>query len=80
MITIKKQDNIISNGETYLEKLKHKDVNSNNDVDPDLVNLKPGWVILKRNNLTGETIIKQKQSKNVVAKIAQINSQIEKED
>lgn len=72
-----KQDNTINKVESYVEKLKHKDVTSNNDVDPDLVNLKPGWVILKRNNLTGETIIKQKQSKNVVAKIAQAEAQTE---
>jgi hypothetical protein len=70
-----KQDNIISNGETYLEKLKHKEVTSNNDVDPDLVNLKPGWFILKRDNLTGKTIIKKKQAKNVVTKLVEVEAQ-----
>jgi hypothetical protein len=72
-----KQDNIISKCETYLEKLKHKEVTSNNDVDPDLVNLKPGWFILKRDNLTGKTIIKKKQAKNVVAKIGEAEAEAE---
>jgi hypothetical protein len=54
-----KQDNIINKCESYIEKLKYKAVD-NNFVDPDLVNLKQGWVVLKRDNLTGKTIIKKK--------------------
>lgn len=61
-----KQDNIISNGETYLDKLKHKEVASNNHDDPDLENVRPGWFILKRDKLTGKTLIKKTQVKNVI--------------
>lgn len=42
---------------SYIEKLKKEDnIIINNDKD--LENLKPGWVLLKRDPLTGETIIK----------------------
>jgi len=66
-----KQDNIINKCESYIEKLKYKAVD-NNFVDPDLVNLKQGWVVLKRDNLTGKTIIKKKQLKNVVVEVEQV--------
>ena len=41
---------------SYIEKLKTEDKITN--VDCDLDDLKPGWVLLKRDPLTGETIIK----------------------
>jgi hypothetical protein len=40
-----KQDNTINKCESYVEKLKNKDVSINN-IDPDLVNLKQGWFLL----------------------------------
>jgi hypothetical protein len=65
-----KQDNITNKCESYIEKLKHQSV-SNNDVDADLVDLKPGWFILKRDKLTGKTIIKKTQVKNVVSNVVE---------
>ena len=41
----------------YLEKIKteqKKDI----IIDPDLVNLKPGWLLIKKNKITGEIIMK----------------------
>jgi hypothetical protein len=60
-----KEDNIIDKPESYLEKLKHKDI-SINVVDPDLVHLKKGWVLLKRNHLTGKSIIKKHPTKDII--------------
>jgi hypothetical protein len=42
----------------YIEKLKKVD-ETRESIDPDLEYLKPGWVLLKRDPLTGRTIIKQ---------------------
>lgn len=60
--------NDINKCESYIEKLKHKDI-SVNDVDPDLVDLKQGWVLLKKDIFTGKTIMK-KHTKNIIANIA----------
>jgi len=60
-----KEDNIIDKPESYLEKLKHKDI-SINVVDPDLDHLKKGWVLLKRNHLTGKSIIKKHPTKDII--------------
>ena len=60
-----KQDNIINNSESYLEKLKYKDI-SVDIVDQDLVDLKKGWILLKRNPLTGKSIIKPNPAKHII--------------
>lgn len=47
---------------SYLDKIKanngEKEKNKYNNIDPDLVNLKPGWVLLKRDPKTNGTIMK----------------------
>jgi hypothetical protein len=46
----------------YIEKIQQPNINSSgkkkDSLDPDLVDLKPGWVVLKRDKKTGNTIIK----------------------
>ena len=42
---------------SYIEKLKKDDIVENYS-DPDLENLKPGWVLLKRDPITRQTIFK----------------------
>lgn len=42
---------------SYIEKLKKEDIVENYS-DPDLENLKPGWVLLKRDPVTRQTIFK----------------------
>lgn len=47
----------------YLEKIKteqKKDL----IIDPDLVNLKPGWLLIKKNKITGEIIMKSHPDNN----------------
>lgn len=69
-----KQDNIITNTKSYIVKLIQQNdnvdptdnVDPNDNVDQDLVDLKPGWVILKKNSLTGKTIIKKHPEKNII--------------
>ncbi len=69
------QDIIINKCESYIEKLKHKDIAVNN-IDSDLADLKPGWVLLKRNNLTGKSIIKKHLPKNIVEKHIEIEEYV----
>jgi len=45
----------------YIEKIQQPNINSSgkkDSLDPDLVDLKPGWVVLKKDKKTGNTIIK----------------------
>lgn len=48
----------------YLEKMRQTDniEDKNNSLDPDIANLKPGWVLLKKDPQTGNTIIKSHPS------------------
>jgi hypothetical protein len=56
----------------YVEKIKlvklANNNNNKNNIDPDLVDLKPGWVLLKRDPQTGRTIIKSHPEKQVIEK------------
>lgn len=42
---------------SYVEKLKKEKQFSNDNLDNDLLNIKPGWVLLKHDKSTGKTII-----------------------
>ena len=46
---------------SYMDKLKTEKViaENNMDIDPDLVNLEPGWILYKKDLTTGLTIIKR---------------------
>ena len=58
LVTIKK-DNEIVQEQSYLEKLKKINEEKNdNDTDPDLEDLKPGWILLKKDKATGKNIKK----------------------
>jgi hypothetical protein len=60
-----KEDNIINDSKSYIAKLTQQ--NSVIDkIDQDLVDLKPGWVLLKKNSLTGKTVVKKHPEKNVI--------------
>jgi hypothetical protein len=48
----------IENFKSYIETLKKEEIDEKH-IDPDLENLKPGCVLLKRDPLTGRTITKQ---------------------
>ena len=61
LIVPNKKDNQNENkysNQSYVDKLKKEESNKTNNFDNDLVNLKPGWVILKRDLKSGETLIK----------------------
>jgi hypothetical protein len=66
LVSIEKETKIKETPQiNYLAKIKKDDVstgNKNDIQDPDLVNLKPGWVLLKRDSKTGNTIIKSHPS------------------
>jgi len=60
LVDIQKKEITENNVETkisYVEKLKKDDIVENYS-DPDLENLKPGWVLLKRDPITRQTIFK----------------------
>jgi hypothetical protein len=60
---VQPKSNIVINVEqNYIEKLKKFDTiqDENANIDPDLRNLKPGWIILKKDALTNKTIVKGK--------------------
>jgi hypothetical protein len=57
----------------YVEKIKlvkqcTNNSNNTNNIDLDLVDLKPGWVLLKRDPITRRTIIKSHPEKPVIEK------------
>lgn len=59
LVLTKKETNVIPQEQNYLEKLKKVDeVSEKNEVDEDLENLKPGWVLFKKDKLTGKLIMK----------------------
>lgn len=50
--------------QNYIDKLKTLHVNNSNEYkDPDIVNLEPGWVFMKKDKLTGNIVIKRKEDK-----------------
>jgi len=53
----KKEKNEVNNNMNYMEKLNK--VEEIKNIDKDLENLKPGWVLLKRDPITGRTITKK---------------------
>lgn len=65
----KKENNEDKTKISYMEKLKKEEKEEKeikNNIDKDLENLKPGWVLLKSDNLTKRTIIKQYHETNIV--------------
>jgi hypothetical protein len=60
---------------SYLDKFKKEEFKESENINEDLEKLKPGWVLLKRDSVTGRTIIKshpennEMQEKNVEQKI-----------
>ena len=59
---VKKEDNKIEMNNSYIEKLKKvEEVNTKSNIDDDLVNIKPGWVLIKRDASTGKIIFKEKK-------------------
>ena len=52
---------------TYIKKLKKQDI-VKKDIDTDLENLKPGWVLFKSDPLTRRTIVKSHPETNIIEK------------
>jgi hypothetical protein len=48
--------------ETYIEKLKRIEEQENTNIDPDLEKVKNGWILMKKDKLTGKTIIQGEKS------------------
>jgi hypothetical protein len=62
----------------YLEQLKKvdvKDEDKDKDIDPDLKNLKPGWLLIKKDKLTNKIIMKEKVSNIKTPEILEENEQ-----
>jgi hypothetical protein len=61
-LVLNKKEIHVTQEESYLEKLKKvEDIKDESaDVDSDLKKLKPGWILLKKDKLTGKTIINGK--------------------
>jgi len=47
------------NSFSYIDKLKTEDAVTVQSLDPDLDNLNPGWVLYKKDNITGNTVVKR---------------------
>ena len=59
LVSNKKETTAILQDQNYLEKLKKVDVkDENKDIDPDLKNLKPGWILIKKDKITNKIIMK----------------------
>lgn len=71
-----RENNVVKSKISYIEKLKKDNIVKNYSV-PDFENLKPGWVLLKRNPITRQTIyicypktlIKEKEEEKSVQEI-----------
>jgi hypothetical protein len=48
--------------ETYIEKVKRIEEQENTNIDPDLEKVKNGWILMKKDKLTGKTIIQGEKS------------------
>ena len=57
-LVINKIENDIQLDESYIDKLKKVEVKIERNIDCDLENLKPGWTLIKKDNLTGKIILK----------------------
>jgi hypothetical protein len=60
LVLNKKEPNQIPQEQNYLEKLKKVEEvkDENKDIDTDLNNLKPGWLLIKKDKLTNKIIMK----------------------
>lgn len=57
LVIIKKENELLQK-KSYLEKLNKDDETIDKQVDPDLENLKPGWVLIKKDKANGKNIMK----------------------
>ena len=56
---INKKEIDVNQGQSYLEILKQVEVQDDDkNIDQDLVNLKPGWILIKKDKVTGKLITK----------------------
>jgi len=62
-LTLNIKETIVNQNRDYLEKLNkaEKVKDENKDIDTDLQNLNPGWILIKKDNLTSKTIMKCKE-------------------
>ena len=73
-----KKDKIVSNNESYINKLKKEEIIINDEKDEDLADLLPGWVLYKKDTSTGKTIIKKHEDKNI--NILELENKIEEDN
>lgn len=57
--TSKKENNEVNTKISYIETLKKEEEEIKDNIDKDLENLKPGWILLKKDPLTRRIIIKK---------------------
>jgi hypothetical protein len=65
LVNVKKDDVTQNQTISYVDKLKKKEEVKAENINEDLENLKPGWVLLKRDSVTGRTIIKSHPENNI---------------
>lgn len=53
-----KKENNVDKKLNFLDTLKKEEEVKKNDEDPDLVDLKPGWLLMKKDRETGNTVMK----------------------
>jgi hypothetical protein len=59
LISVNKKENDEKPNTSYVDMLKKEEKIQDFDGDPDLVNLKPGWLLMKKDRQSGNTIIKR---------------------
>jgi hypothetical protein len=64
VVNVKKDDVTQRQTISYLDKFKKEELKDTENINEDLEKLKPGWVLLKRDSVTGRTIIKSHPENN----------------
>lgn len=65
VVNVKKDDVIQNKTISYLDKFKKEELKETENINEDLEKLKPGWVLLKRDPVTGRTIIRSNIENNI---------------
>lgn len=64
VVNVKKDDVTQNKTISYLDKFKKEELKETENINEDLEQLKPGWVLLKRDPVTGRTIIRSHPENN----------------
>jgi hypothetical protein len=81
-LVVNNKENKVSEEKNYLEKLKkvHETEDKNTDIDPDLKNILPGFILIKKDKSTNKIVIKEKIPKIKIPELKLPEQEENKED